>query len=136
MATNSSDVVAGTNGTALQYNNLRKDLVLGVKNLGSETDGTTVTFDLSDTTKGNIRNVVLAGNRTLAVTNATVGQVFILNLTQDETGSRTVTWFSTSIKWPDNVAPVLSTGANKTDSFGFICTGTGTYNGYIVGQNL
>lgn len=135
MATNSSDVVAGTNGTALQYNNLRKDLVLGVKNIGVDDDGATVTFDMSDLTKGNIRQVVLEGNRTLAVSNVAVGQVFILRLTQDGVGSRAVTWFGT-IKWPDGVTPVLTTTINKTDAFGFICTSAGNYEGYIVGQNL
>jgi hypothetical protein len=31
---------------------------------------------------------------------------------------------------------VGTTTANKADTFGFICTGTNTYYGYIVGQNL
>lgn len=51
------------------------------------------------------------------------------------TGSRTVTWFNT-IKWTDGTTPTLSTGANKIDSFGFICKSAGNYQGYIIGQNL
>lgn len=131
----SSDVTAGTNGTATQYNNLRKDVVLGLAVQGTETDGATITFDLSDKTKGKVRSVTLGGNRTLAVSNGTVGQTFIIRLIQDGTGSRTVTWFST-IKWPDGTAPTLTTTANKIDVFGFLITSAGNYDGYILGQNL
>lgn len=134
MATNSVDVVAGNNATALEYNNLRKDLVLGIKNLGTETDGATVTFDLSSTVKGNVRQVTLGGNRTLALSNVTVGQVFIIRIIQG-TGGQTVTWFST-IKWTGGSAPTLSTDSGKIDTFGFICTSTGNYEGYILGMNI
>lgn len=132
MAMNSSDVVAGTNAVATDYNKLRKDVRNAIKDPQTATDGATVTFDLS---AGAIQGVTLGGNRTLALSNATVGQAFIINLTQDGTGSRTVTWFST-IRWVDGVAPTLTTTASKRDTFGFICTGSGTYDGYIVGQNI
>ncbi len=131
----STDVVAGTNATATQYNNLRKDLVLGQGISGTETDGSTVTFDMSDKTKGNEREVTLGGNRTLAFSNVATRQRFIIHLIQDGTGGRTVTWPS-GIKWPFGVVPTLSTGANKIDSFGFICTGSGAYRGYVLGQQL
>jgi hypothetical protein len=133
---NSSDVVAGTNGTALQYNDLRHDLLLGQNILGAETDGATITFDFSDYTKGKIRGVTLGGNRVLAVSNVTSGQTFIIRLTQDGSGSRTVTWFST-ITWAfGNSTPTLTTTGGKTDVFGFICTSTGNYEGYVLGQNI
>lgn len=131
----SSDVTAGTNATSTQYNNLRKDAILGLRAVGSETDGATVTFDLSNTTKTNVRTVTLGGNRTLALSNVSVGQVFIIRLVQDATGSRTVTWWPT-IKWPGGSAPTLSTGANRVDVFGFICTGSGTYDGFFLGFDL
>lgn len=76
-----------------------------------------------------------AGNITLAVSNDSAAQKFIVSLTQDSVGSRTVTWFST-IKWAGGVAPTLTTTANKRDTFGFIRTGSGTYDGFIVGQNI
>jgi hypothetical protein len=98
----------------------------------SDTDGTTVTFNLA---ASNVHTVTLGGNRTLALSNASTGQCFIIRLVQDATGSRTVTWFST-IKWQDGTTPTLTTTASKTDVFGFICTGSGTYDGFIVGQNL
>jgi hypothetical protein len=98
------------------------------------TDGATVTFDLGN---GGYRKhkVTLGGNRTLAISNGIVGQVFIIDLIQDATGSRTVTWFST-IKWADGTVPTLTTTANKIDTFGFIVTSANNYQGYIIGQNL
>jgi len=97
-----------------------------------DSDGATVTFDMD---VSNIHTVTLGGNRTLAVSNVDVGQAFVIRLVQDGTGSRTVTWFST-IKWPSGTAPTLSTAASDVDSFGFICTSSGNYDGYIIGQGL
>lgn len=97
-----------------------------------DSDASTITFDLS---KGNIHSVTLRGNRSLQVTNVKVGQIFIIRLKQDSTGSRTVNWWS-GIKWVDGVEPVLTTTPNKTDVFGFICVGEGSYDGFIIGQNL
>lgn len=95
--------------------------------------GETATLNLA---AGNVHAVTMpAGNITLAITGATVGQCFILELTQDSGGSRTVTWFST-IKWAGGTAPTLTTTASKRDTFGFRVTGSGTYDGYIVGQSL
>lgn len=76
-----------------------------------------------------------AGNITIALSNVTVGQIFIVEITQDSVGSRTVTWFST-IRWAGGSAPTLTTTANKRDSFGFICTGSGTYDGFVIGFNI
>ena len=100
--------------------------------LQSNTDGTTVTFNLNE---ANTHTVTLGGNRTLAISNETAGQKFIINLVQDGTGSRTVTWFST-IKWAGGSAPTLTSTANKADSFGFLCTGTDAYYGFVIGQNI
>ncbi len=102
------------------------------QDLVAATDGATVTFDVSD---GNIQTVTLGGNRTLAISNAKVGQVFMLRLQQDATGSRTVTWFTT-IKWAGGSAPTLTTTANKADILGFLVTSSGNYDGFIVGQNI
>ncbi len=93
----------------------------------------TATLDLS---LGNEHQITMpAGNITIAISNATVGQKFIVSITQDSVGSRTVTWFTT-IRWVDGSAPTLTTTASKRDTFGFIVTGSGTYDGFIVGQNL
>jgi len=98
----------------------------------ADSDGATITFDLD---AGNVHTVTLGGNRILALSNADTGQYFVIELTQDGTGSRTVTWFST-IRWVDGTAPTLTTTASKRDVFGFRCTGTNTYDGYIIGQAI
>lgn len=103
-----------------------------VQAITANTDGATVTFNLA---ASNYHTVTLGGNRTLALSNPSVGQPFILRLLQDATGSRTVTWFTT-IKWAGGVAPTLTTTASKADVLGFVCTGSGTYDGFIVGSNL
>lgn len=96
-----------------------------------DSDGATITFDIATSDK---HRVTLGGNRTLALSNVKVGDAFVIRLLQDGTGGRTVTWFST-IKWANGVAPTLS-GIDKADVFGFICTGTNTYDGFVIGQNL
>lgn len=93
----------------------------------------TATLDLS---LGNDHVITMpAGNITIALSNEQVGQKFIVAITQDGTGSRTVTWFST-IKWAGGAAPTLTTTASKRDILGFIVTGSGTYDGVVVGQNI
>lgn len=132
MVMTSSDVTAGTDILASEHNALRTDVKNGIKDITSNSDGATVTFNL-DTS--NVHTVTLGGNRTLALSNPTVGQTFVIRLVQDGTGSRTVTWFST-IKWPGGSAPTLSTSANLVDSFAFICTGSNAYDAYYVGLGL
>jgi len=76
-----------------------------------------------------------AGDITIAISNETDGQYFAIDITQDGTGSRTVTWMST-VKWAGGSAPTLTTTASKRDSFGFKCTGADTYDGFVIGQNI
>lgn len=97
------------------------------------TDGNfTINFDLSTS---NIFNLTLGTTRTLSVSNPAEGQAFILRLGQNATGSAGVNWFST-IKWAGGTAPTLTSTASKTDVFGFLCTASGFYDGFVVGQNL
>ena len=108
--------------------------------LNSGTDGATVTFDLNES---NTHRVTLGGNRTIAITNVSYGQKFTTRLTQDVTGSRTVTWFN-DIHWAEGgTAPTLTTTAHKSDLFGFICTAvsgstaqSGDFDGFVIGQNI
>lgn len=96
------------------------------------TDETTITFDLDLSNK---HRVTLGDNRTLALSNPDGSQTFTIRLLQDGTGSRTVTWFST-IKWAGGAEPTLTTTADKADTFAFVRTGTDTYDGFIVGQDI
>lgn len=93
----------------------------------------TATLDVSNS---NIHSITMpAGNITIAVSNETVGQIFLVEITQDGTGSRTVTWFTT-IKWAGGTAPTLTTTGSKRDTFAFRVTGVDTYDGFVVGQNI
>lgn len=133
-----SDTATNVNHSATSYDHTTSEevrMVLPAEELNptitTDADGATITFDLSTS----LHTVTLGGNRTLALSNETVGQTFVIRLVQDGTGSRTVTWFST-IKWAGGSAPTLTTTASKTDVFGFICTSAGNYDGYVIGTNL
>lgn len=96
------------------------------------TDDTTITFDLDLSNK---HRVTLTDNRTLALSNPDGAQAFTIKLIQDAGGTNTVTWFDT-IKWAGGSAPTLTTTGLKADTFMFIRTGTDTYDGFIVGQDI
>jgi hypothetical protein len=65
---------------------------------------------------GNVQTVTLTGNATFTFTNPLAGGRYLLLLTQDSTGSRTVTW-PASVKWSGGVAPTLTLTAGKSDLF-------------------
>lgn len=96
----------------------------------TRTYASTVTFDMDAGTK---QRITLTGDATFALTNVSSAKMLHLAVTQDAVGGRAITWFS-GIEWDDDVVPTLS-GANKTDTFLIIETGTGTYHGYVTGQN-
>jgi len=75
-----------------------------------------------DWNNGNVQSVVLTGNTTLTFTNGQDGGKYTLIIKQDATGGRTVTW-PTDVRFPQGVAPTLSTTANTTDYIGFIYNG-------------
>ena len=82
------------------------------------TDASTITVNWL---QGNQQKVTLGGNRTINFTNYISGQVLRLVVCQDATGSRTVTW-DANIIWQGDVAPTLTTTANKCDLTTFIAT--------------
>ena len=91
------------------------------------TDGATISWD---TSLGRVATVTLAGNRAVAApTNLKIG-TYILNVIQDATGSRTLTW-NAVFKWTGGVAPVLTTTANARDVFSFFSDGTNLYGSYL-----
>ena len=135
-----SDVVASRNMTASMIGAIGASKSIGVSTGSYQTaqaytpaGAATATLDLS---KGNHHSITMpAGNITIALSNGTVGQKFIVEITQDAVGSRTVTWFTT-IKWAGGSAPTLTTTASKRDTFGFIQSGAATYDAFTVGQNI
>jgi hypothetical protein len=92
------------------------------------TDQATITWD---TSAGAFATVTLAGSRTVAApTNLTAGASYGIKVTQDGTGSRTLTWNSV-FKWEGGVAPLLSTAASSVDVLTFISDGTNLYGGIM-----
>jgi len=131
-------VVAGTfgNGFTITTPILTKP-VINATNPSAEvyTPDAAATATMDCSLSNTHRITMPAGNITIAVSNVTNAQKFIIEITQDGTGSRTVTWFA-GISWPAATAPTLTTGANKRDWFGFERTGADTYLGCVIAQNL
>ena len=92
------------------------------------TDGATVAVDFN---KSQNHVVTLAGNRTLTFSNPQAGSRYLLKITQDATGSRTITWPST-VKWAGGSAPTLTATAAKTDLIEFLFDGTNYLDVNIV----
>ncbi len=81
------------------------------------TDGATINIDFSF---ANNYRITLGGNRTVASpTNFSAGQSGSIFITQDSTGSRTLSW-NTSWNFPGGVAPVLSTTAGAVDRIDYV----------------
>lgn len=88
------------------------------------TDGATINTDCSD---GNVHEVTLEGNRTLAnPTNLEAGSTYIWIIKQDATGSRTLD-FGTAFKFPYGVEPTLTTDGDAVDIISGISDGTDLY---------
>ncbi len=102
--------------------------------LYSPVAGSTLTLDVSIVRLHKIQ--MPSGNISLVIDKSFLGECFIIEITQDSVGSRTVSWFST-IKWSGGgIPPTLTTTANKRDTFGFRVTGNGTYDGGVIFSNL
>ena len=102
-----------TNFTAQQY--------FGASTL---TDGATISWAVG---AAQVATVTIAGNRTFgAPTGLVSGAFYSLNVIQDATGSRTITW-NAVFKWTGGTAPTLSTAASAKDFFVFRSDGTNLY---------
>lgn len=83
--------------------------------VGTLSDGANISWDMGAI---QVASVTLGGNRTLSnPTNITPGASYILKVTQDGTGSRTLA-FGAAYKFSDGgTVPDLSTGASDVDMF-------------------
>lgn len=87
--------------------------------------GSTVNWD-----NGNVQTLTLTSNTTLTFTNGQAGGEYKLILRQDSSAGRTVSWPS-SVLWPGDGTPILSTTTLASDVISFIFDGTnylGSYN--------
>jgi hypothetical protein len=100
-----------------------------VETLYSANTSTAITVSLAN---GTVQNLTLTGNATITMPTAVAGKSFIIILSQDATGSRTVTW--STVSWPSATAPTITSTASKKDIYSFFSDGTNWY-GVTVGQN-
>lgn len=89
-----------------------------VPNVFALTDAATITVDAS---KGNAFTVTLGGNRTLA--NPAAGQTVRFHVTQDGSGSRTLSYGS-AYDFGSAGSPTLTTTSGKMDVLGFAYDGS------------
>jgi hypothetical protein len=89
-----------------------------------------------DVSLGNIFNVTMYASLslTLTVSNEAVGECFMVEI-NNVTSQGALTWFQT-ISWSGGVTPTLTGTNGKKDVFGFRVTGTDTYWGCVVAQNI
>jgi hypothetical protein len=129
-----TNVAAGDDGTATWADQVYDDIgnLFDDKTMNAASDGATVTFDMNTSC---IHTVTLGGNRILAVTNDIDNRLFMIRLVQDGAGGRTVTWWS-GIKWPGGTPPALSSDPGAIDTFIFLRSGSGAYDGYFGGFRL
>lgn len=76
----------------------------------------------------------MTGNGTLTLSGGATGGVYSLEVLQDATGGRTVSWGS-GIAWAGGVAPTATTTANRKDVYTFFFDGT-NYLGVQFGANF
>lgn len=95
----------------------------------SANSSTAITLNLAN---GTFQNITLTNNTTITMPTATAGKSFVLLLSQDATGSRSVNW--STVSWPSSVAPAITSTANKKDLLSFFSDGTNWY-GVTVSQN-
>ena len=83
--------------------------------------GTAQTIDISDST---LQTYTLTGNCTFTMPTADAGRSFTVFI---KTGAGSLTATFTGAKFPDNVAPTISTAANRMDILTFYSDGTNWY---------
>lgn len=97
------------------------------------TDGATITLNANNCVQA---RVVLGGNRTLTITNESVGQALRLVACSDSS-ARSITTFDSNILWPGGTTtpPTATATANRCDIYSFVtsaATGTTLIFGSIV----
>lgn len=81
--------------------------------------------------------LTLTANCTLTFPSPGVGKSFTLKLVQDGTGSRTVTWPSSSLRrFVGGVAPTLSTAAGAIDVFAVVCDDGAKWDVVFSGKGM
>ena len=98
-----------------------------VETVYSANSSTAITLDLAN---GTVQVITLTGSPTITMPTATAGKSFVI-LMKTGAGSFAVTW--STVKWPSDTAPTITTAASKMDKFVFTADGTNWY-GSVAGQ--
>jgi hypothetical protein len=99
---------------------------------GTSTEGATITLDVSVYSRQQL-NAALAGNRTMAVSNAYVGQSIQVLVQQDATGGRTLSWTGTgftTVTWAEGQDGNPEAVANKYTHFTLQQISSGVWHGF------
>lgn len=89
--------------------------------------GNSSTSQTLSLTSGTVQTCTLTGNCTFTMPTATAGKSFILILS---TGAGSFTATFTSVKWPSNTAPTITTTASRWDILTFVADGTNWYGAF------
>jgi len=89
--------------------------------------GNSSTAKTIDLTSGTVQTCTLTGNCTFTMPTATPGKSFILILS---TGAGSFTATFTSVKFPSNTAPTITTTASRWDILTFVSDGTNWYGNF------
>ena len=100
--------------------------LLSLKALGNSGASKTVSW-----LDASVQTLTLTANCTITFSDPVVGVALTLILTQDGTGSRTITIIPTP-KWAGGVAPTLTTTPGKTDILSLLWDGTSYLGIWVV----
>ena len=89
--------------------------------------GNSSTSKTLDLTTGTVQTVTLTGNCTFTMPAVGASKSFVLILS---TGAGSYTSTFTSVKWPANTAPTITTTASRWDILTFVSDGTNWYGNY------
>ena len=86
-----------------------------------------------DGSTANVFTRTLGASETFTQSNFTTGQCFMVEVKQGSGTSYTVTWFA-GVTWITSgaTAPVQTTTTNGITTYGFRCTGSNTFLGYLI----
>jgi hypothetical protein len=105
-----------------------KELVLGGDYIeGVVAIGNSATAKTISLANGTFQTVTMTGNCTFTMPTAIAGKSFILIVS---TGAGSFTGTFTSVKWPNNTAPTLTTTATRWDILTFASDGTNWYGNF------
>lgn len=96
------------------------------------TDAATITVDVSASSRFLLASI--GGNRTFVFSNDANGSQFWIDVTQDATGSRTITWPS-GIRWMGGATGTPLATAGKITQFAFVRISSGVYRGFQVNES-